>query len=140
MNKYTNAVDEDLWRQCKTITAGLLKKPGTLPNRVGALSGLEEDPDESTIITLVDGDYVKIKNDMDFCETTHNEREPEYCEGIWIDANTPIREWTYYLYRSAHEYREMCQDELSYDVAKVNAQKGERELRLADWRSQGRGL
>ncbi len=91
------------------------------------MHGLEKDPDEVTVVKFVDGDFVKVQKDMNFRETTHEKCAP-YADGIWVDANMPMREWPFLLYRSAHEYRSMTQDELSEDVAKKQAQKGEREL------------
>lgn len=104
------------------------------------MAGLTKDSGESVVISLVDPDLIKIKYDMDFSETTHEEKDPSYADGIWIDANADQKNITFFLYRSAHQYRDMCVDELSYDLARDRAKKGERELRLQEWRDQGRGL
>jgi hypothetical protein len=133
-------LDKKLWKQCKNLVVGMPRKPAVLPNRVGAMVGLEKDPYDVTIVTLVDGDHVKIKYNMDFTEVDTEMHCPDFVEGIWIDANTPMKEWPFYLYRAAHEYRDMCQDQLSYEVAKVRAQKGERELRMDAWNDQGKAL
>jgi hypothetical protein len=140
----TDIVDKKLWRQCNNLLAGV-KKPWVLPNRIGAMMGLEkeepgEENDEVTVVSLVDGNFVKMRHDMNFAETTHEEKNPDYCDGIWIDANLPPREWPFLLYRSAHEYRDMCQDMLSSELATSRSQKGERELRLSDFHSQGKSL
>ena len=142
-SEFDTVIDEKLWRQCKAVIARVTKKPQTLPARVGVIEGLEDeddgDADEGTVVTMVDGDLVKIKYCMNFSETTHEEREKSFATGIWIDANVPQKDWAFLLYRSAHEYRSMCQEEMSYEVAKSCAQKGERELRLNEWKDRGRG-
>lgn len=137
INVDDKVVDQKLWHQCKNLVSHTHAVPAILPNRIGALHGLEKDPDEVTVVKLVDGDFVKVQKDMDFRETTH-EQLNDYADGIWIDANMPMREWPFLLYRSAYEYRMMCQDEMSAAVAKKQAQRGERELRLQEIREQGR--
>ena len=139
LNVADTVVDEKLWNQCKSLVAVRPIKPAVLPNRIGAMHGLEKDPDEVTVVKFVDGDFVKVQKDMNFRETTHEKCSP-YADGIWVDANMPMREWPFLLYRSAHEYRSMTQDELSEDVAKKGAQKGERELRLMELKDQGKSV
>ena len=131
------AVDEKLWNQCQALMRSVPRRPEKLPHRVGMLGGLEKDPDKGTVVTLVDGDYVKIKWDMDFVEGNNEEESPEFVQGIWLDANSEPYEWPLVLYHEGHEYRDMCQKKMPYEKAHEIANAGEKELRQRCWEACG---
>jgi hypothetical protein len=118
-----NTVDEDLWEECKAIIPPF--QPPMLPWYAGKIDGND--------LYFVDGDKIKIEDDMDFHEANNGE-ETEWVRkqygrrGVIVDAREDRHEWAVNLYHECHETRLMRKG-MPYDIAHEHANHCERQLR-----------
>jgi hypothetical protein len=117
----TEKIDEDLWKQCRSVfPAGPVPREH-FPYRCGQVDGKH--------VLIVDGDLVCMRHDMDFVLAGNGYRYDFIPKNeLWLDGWVHYHEWPFDCYHEAHESRLMAKG-MSYEKAHESANKVEKRLR-----------
>jgi hypothetical protein len=126
--KWEDPIDEPLRQQCYAIIDGL---PETIPEDklpclVGVIDGWLK-------VYVVDGDKVKLYQDLDYVDAGNHERFNFIPKNeIWLDDRIDLYDHRFNLYHECLERRLMADHGLSYLAAHKRANGSELQLRKAD--------
>jgi len=117
-------IDEALWRNCAGVCPN--HRPAALPFHLGRIDGND--------CWLVDGDYHKIHDDMDFVEGSNSRVAPWVArrfgpDAVVVDANVAAHDWAPILFHECCEAR-LMRAGMDYERAHARVNPLERIVRL----------